>query len=99
MDTQPTTTEIVGYHPEGSRHYVTISGFFPKARNIFERLERAFYAFVGHVPVCWAIEKATISKIVARFNVDQARQSGEEGSEILRLDSASLTKELNTPAA
>lgn len=94
MDTQPTSTEIIGYHPAGARHYVTIGGFFPPARSVFERFQRAFYAFVGHVPVYWAIEKETIAKIVARFNVDKARASDDPSAQVLNLDTASLNAEI-----
>jgi hypothetical protein len=96
LDTQPTSTEIVGYHPAGARHYVTIGGFFPPARSLFERLQRAYYAFVGHVPIYWAIEKETVAKIVARFNVDKARASGEEGTDVLHMDTDALNKELTS---
>lgn len=94
MDTQPTSTEIVGYHPSGARHYVTIGGFFPKAKSLFERFQRAYFAFVGHVPIYWAIEKKVVAQIVARFNVDKARESGEEGAEVLHMDSVALNEEL-----
>lgn len=96
MDTQPTSTEIIGYHPAGARHYVLIGGFFPKARSIFERLQRAYYAFMGHVPIHWALEKAVVAQIVARFNVDKARESGEEGTDVLHMDSEALKQELTT---
>jgi len=89
---------VVAYHPPTSAYFVKICGFFPKARSIFERIERAYCAFVGTTPVLWDLEKKLVAQIVAKYNVEYARQNDPQAAEVLNMDSVSLSQELKTSA-